>query len=405
MWPCMWGSFLTRCPGRFASVVFTSYLLFQRLAVPSTPIPLILPVLLLLVALALHNRLLVIHHTRFLLWLATMGAAGLLIYPQSIAVDGPIISPSSWAFLSLTLLPFSFSFRLTGEETFLATARALRTPTLTLSALSIVFVAVQLLGFPYVDIVARALPDSFLLSGFVTTYPFVYGTDLYRSNAWIGLEASFTSISLAVGLVALVYTRAPYWMLALATAAMATTASGSGMFVVALSACGMLATGRGHILARPAMLAALVIPILLTTGFGQALLERTTELGNRNSSSALRTTQPYSVLGGQWLTNPVAAYAGRGAGASQRIIEDQGVRGLVTPSPMKFVFDYGIFVGAGLCAILAVGCIGPLARGLPLGLGLSVLTLQTASIMLVTVIALLITWHGRQVTATLPRSI
>jgi hypothetical protein len=95
--------------------------------------------------------------------------------------------------------------------------------------------------------------------------------------------------------------------------------------------------------------------ILLSTPFGQTMLERTDEASSSEESSAsLRAVQPYSELWPTWSTEPATAIIGGGAGSSQRLVDVSVLRGLV-PLPGKIFYDYGLVFG-GILALFFLFC-------------------------------------------------
>jgi len=339
---------------RWVVALFVLVVVLQRIAVPGLPVAIILPVALAWAALALTRGVLEIDSRRSVLWCLGMGAAGLTVIPQLMLDRAPIISVTSWALVAATWSPFVFRLVDRSAESFLACLRGIALTGGVLATMCVVFILVQLAGIRYTDLVAIALPRQLVLQSFNTTYPVIYGSPIYRANAWIGLEPSFTSLILGVSALAAILSSARRRLVLLILVGMTCAASGSG-FAVLAAGIAIMTLGRQRRLLGPYLVPAVIVLLVAqSTPYGRDMFGRLTEVSNSRSSSALRATQPYLELIPTWLADPWSVLVGRGPGSSQQLATSTGIFGLLVPSPIKVFVDYGLIAGTLLLLFLAL---------------------------------------------------
>ena len=118
----------------------------------------------------------------------------------------------------------------------------------------------------------------------------------------------------------------------------------------------MLLLRPGRVLLRRYVVpAAVVAALAVTTAFGQALLARSREFSDPQSSTSLRAILPYPVLWPRWIGDAGTVLVGGGPGSSQVLVTSTGLDGLLVPTPAKVFFDYGLLGGAVLAGFL-VSC-------------------------------------------------
>lgn len=377
---------------RWAVTLFLLVVVLQRFAVPGSEVPLVLPAALAWIAQGLRWRVLEAHGPRVLWWVLAAGLTALVGPLQVALVSAPIISVGSWALLLMTFLPAVLRFRVRSEDVYRRVLRGVAGASVGLAALAVLFMVVQFAGIGYVDVVGRLLPGALELDGFETTYPLVYGSEIYRSNAWIGLEASFVSFMLALGALAGFLARVPLAWVAVILAGMLATAAGSGVLLLTIGLIVLVVTSGGDAL-RPVLVGGLAfLALAVATPMGPAMLNRVTEVRDTDSSTALRATQPYRTLVPEWVNDPVAVVLGRGAGASERLVDDTGVRGLFVPTVAKIFVDYGLLAGILLFILVFQTYLS--GGGLPIaaGIAVSMWTLQAAAPHFVLLAVVLVTW-------------
>ena len=231
------------------------------------------------------------------------------------------------------------------------------------------------------------------------TYPVVYGSPLYRANAWIGLEPSFVSMQLGLGLVAAFLSGTKLRVLGVLILGLVAATAGSGLAIVAVALIVMLGYPVRNNLVRYLPLAAVGAVALMVTPFGQSILARLTEAGDSQSSTSLRGILPYEYVWPRWVDDPMAVLFGRGAGASQKIVGESGILGLLTPTPVKIFVEYGVIAGLLIAACLLYAYVGGPSRSLSVTLLVSLWMLQpgTTTILAVLPLFLTTTWWAPRV--------
>lgn len=393
-------------PAVWVPLLYGASLVLQRLAIPGTPVAVVLPMVLIVVVWGVRRGVFELSVRRTTWWLVAFAAAGAVLLLQVAFGSGRFLSVSSWLLFAVSWIPFAFQLRDRTKETFARTADRLVAIGVGLAVLSIVFVGVQTIGLPYVDLVARFVPANSLLQGYVTTYSVSFGSPIMRSNAWICLEASYVSFHLGALTIIAILRRRRRLVLAVLITGMLTTASGSGMVLLVIALAVLFARRRWDLL-RPLVAPGLAaVVVLAVTPFGQGLLGRTGELSSNNSSSSLRAVRAYLELYPQWSGSAPAQWLGSGAGATQDAVGSYGVLGLVAPTGARLFYDYGLVVGAMLLVLFVVALRNSWAPEVALGAGLSFFTLQpgTSNVSLLLVAWMLVTWWSpcRNLLATPP---
>jgi hypothetical protein len=374
--------------------LFVATVVLQRFAVPGLPVALVLPVVVGGAVWGVAAGLASFDRFRLTAWLLAAGAMAAVIGIQELVVPDVRISVSSWALFVLTWFPFTLRLTDRRRSTYVATLRVVVGTTLGLAVVNIVMLTSQLAGLPYRDWLAEVLPTNLLLQGFVITYPLTYGSEIFRGNAWIGLEPSIVSAQLGVGLVAAILTRARATTIVVLAAGTLCAASGSGFAILVIAVLVLLALPGRWTLRPYAVPAGIGLVLVLATPIGQGLLARIPEVFVPNSSANLRAVLPYQYLWGRWSDNLGIVLLGGGPGSSQSIVGDSGILGLLVPTPVKIFFDYGLLAGAVLAGFIIVCYLGGPSRALAFSLFVSLWTLQpgTTVTVLVAPLLLLVTW-------------
>ncbi|HMR48170.1 MAG TPA: hypothetical protein PKE40_02540 [Arachnia sp.] len=357
-------------------VAFLGVFFFQRIATPGLPIPITLPLTMVWLAFALKARIIELDATRSIVWLIVSGFTALLTIPQLFLLSSPLVSVTSWGLWIVVWMPLVFRFRERTKQAHTEAMRGIAGAGAGISSLAVLFILLQQIGIPYRDILAELLPESLLVPGFVTTYPIFWGSAIFKANAWFALEASFLSFMLGVAMVAaLISRRHPVLVIWIGVGILCTTA-GSGILVVLLYAIVSVIRGDGRHLVRYLLFGIPVLLIGVASALGEAILNRVGEAGDSRSSASLRAVEPYIHLVPRWLSDWVLTLIGGGAGSSQRVIEDLGIRGLLVPTPAKVLFDYGLLGGALMLAMILLAYRRSPAPALAFALVVSMLALQ-----------------------------
>lgn len=385
---------LARATVRWVGGLYVGFVLLQRFAVPGLPVALLLPFSLAGAGWGLARGLATVDYGRLAAWLTGAGATALVIPVQSYVLHRSLISVGSWALFMTVWLPFTLHLVDRRLQTYLAFLRVVVTTSAVTAAGCVLMMLTQYAGLAYRDYLADVVPSSWLLNGFVITYPISYGSPLYRANAWIGLEPSMISLQLGVGLIAalLIGTRLATNVLLLAGLVAATSGSGFAIMVVALLV--VLSTSARTLLRRYLAPAAVVMVVGLGSPMGQTIFGRLGAGGSVDPSLSLRALQPYTYLWPSWVSDLSGVLFGEGPGSSQRLVEGSGLLGLLVPTPIKIFYDYGLLAGAAIAVMILLCFVGGPSRALAVALVVSLWTLQpgTTSIVVILPVLLLVTW-------------
>ncbi len=390
---------MNRPAGRRATVrwvgwLFGSVVLLQRFAVPGVPdVALLLPIMLCFCGFGVLLRILTFERRRLAAWLLAAGSTAVAIQLQLAFVGHPLISVGSWALFMLTWLPFTLRLVHSERRTFVDVLDVVFRITTYLAAACIVMLGSQLAGIGYRDWLAALVPDSFLLHGFVITYPVAYGSEIMRANAWIGLEPSIVSALLGVGVLSAILVGAPWVRLLVLLGGLFATVSGSGFAIVAAGLLVMALSPVRRSLRSYLLPTALLLIVAANSKIGSTTLQRVTEVSSNDSSTSLRAVMPYQYLFPQWNEHLLVALLGRGPGSSQDIVTDSGILGLLVPTPVKIFFDYGLLAGLVLAGFLLLCYAGGYSRALSVSLLLSLWLLQpgTTTVVIIMPVLLLVT--------------
>jgi hypothetical protein len=337
----------------WGGVLFALVLLLQRFAAPGTGAPLLLLVAMGWGVLALRAGVLEIDRRRFLFWSLTFCVTGAALLVQTALGTAPVISVNSWALLLIVWFPAVARFVDRQQATYRRFLVVVTWICTAFAAVCILQMAVQLAGVPYEDLLKPLVPEPLMMVGFNVTTPVEYGSSIYRSNGWIGLEASIASYQLGIGLVTAILARQPMWMIAVLVTGLFTTVAGSGFLLAGVALVAILVTRVRRQLVKPLIPILALGGVLVSTPYGQLLIARSGEAQEEGSSASQRAIQPYAELWPEWATDTRLAVLGGGAGSSQRVIDVHPMGGdLLVPLPGKIFYDYGLIAGLVLALFL-----------------------------------------------------
>ncbi|GAA1428235.1 hypothetical protein GCM10009616_07360 [Microlunatus lacustris] len=340
-------------PVVWATSLFLATFLLQRIAVPGLPVPITVPLAVGWVGLALLLGVVDLNRVRAVLWLTAAGLSGLLVTLQMITLVKPFVSVNSWALWIVMWLPLVVQLRERDRITYLRFARTVAQVGLGLAALSLLFLGSQVVGIRYHDWLSTVVPQNLLVQDYIISYPITYGSPLYKSNGWIALEPSFMSFFLGVALICALLAGVRVWQVLFLGAGLLSTVAGSGIALVGVFLLALAVQGRIGELRRYLIPGAVVGVLFGSTVLGEAVLSRVTEAGESNSSTSLRSVEPYVQLWPHWLADPVGIFIGHGPGSSANVVAGLGIDGLLVPSVAKLLYDYGLLGGALLVALMA----------------------------------------------------
>jgi hypothetical protein len=374
--------------------------LLQRFAVPGLyMIALLVPAVVMWAAAALARGVVVVDSTRLICWLTAASLAGILMLVQSRVVVVSRVSVSSWALVFVVWLPFVLRLTQRGVPAYMAMLRHITTITTALGVASIAMIGIQLAGVPYEDWFAQIVPKSLQLHGFNTSYPIEFGSPIYKSNAFIGLEPSIVSSLLGVGALAAILTSAPTWKFVVLIAGLVATVALSGMIIVFIGILVMiLAPGSRRLAARYAAIFVLAALAGWFTDVGKLVFERVGEFNSDSSSTSLRVFEPYRILLPQWTQHLAGAVLGYGPGSSQDLANETNIESLLVTTPAKIFFEYGLLGGLVLGGFVLVCFWGAPSRTFSISLLASIWLFQAGLATVVIVLPVLVTltlWSPR----------
>ncbi len=373
--------------------LFAASILLQRFSLPGGIVPILVVIVFAAAGYGLHTGMLAFDRMRLNLYLLAAGLTAAVALPQALFVTSPLISLTSWGLFMTLWAPATLRLTHRDKATLRHAFEGCLRWGIGLAVVAIVMRLVQMAGVPYVDPLA-IVPKTLLVQGYVITYPIEYGSHIYRSNAWIGLEPSIISLQLGIAAVLAVLLRVSPMYLVLLAVGIICTVSGSGVFIVAVALLVMLLMPLRRHLWRYVAAGVITLILAVQTPAGQELAERATEAALAGSSTSLRAIEPYRFLWPIWSETVWPVLFGDGAGSSQQLIEATNRAGLLVASPIKVFFDYGVIAGLALCVFLAFCYFGAPSRALAITLFTSAWVLQpgTTTFVLVLQTLLFVTW-------------
>lgn len=384
---------------RWVAALFLAVVVLQRFAVPGLPmISILIPVTLAWCALAFHRKIVDVDATRLTAWLVLAVVTGMLVLLQNQVVPGHDISVQGWLLVLVVWMPFTFRIHEGGVAAYFALLRHVCTICTALACASVAMLGIQFAGVGYQDWFAKVVPNAIRLQGFNTSYPIEFGSSIYKSNAFIGLEASFISAFLGIGIIAAILVQARVWQVAILILGMAATVAGSGIVTVIVGGVVIALHASRTLLKRFVVPGAFVAIVAVLSPVGRPILDRAFEFQSDQSSTSLRAIEPYRVLYPMWTEHLSGVLVGYGPGSSQRVADTAGIFGLLIPTPAKILYEYGL-VGAVVLGGFLLACYwgGP-SRAFGLALLVSIWALQSglATPVIVLPVLLLVTlWSPR----------
>lgn len=225
-----------------------------------------------------------------------------------------------------------------------------------LSFIGILQIGVQLAGVPYDDYFSY-LPFKYVQGGYNTSYPIVYGSDIYKANAVVFLEPSFFSQVLAIALIIETVFFKRFWCILIYLVALICTFSGTGLLLLALT----FPLWLRHVFKQPktryTFIACAVIGLLVF--FNSDFIDksfyynRIAEFSSKGESANIRFIAPYTAMAEIIHTDTSTFLIGSGAGAVTALEDNYMANFPVIP---KLVIEYGLIAG-GLFLLFLGYCI------------------------------------------------
>jgi hypothetical protein len=344
---------VARRTARWVGALFLIEVLCQRLRFPSSPVSLVMPLLLVWMVLGLRRGVLEFDLRRLVMWFVALGAAGLALIAETALLSAPLISTESLWLLMVVWLPAVARFADRRMSTYVLSLHRVVSVCTGLAMLCIAMIASQLVGIRYVDPVEEYLPRWIVLHGFNTTYPVEFGAALYRANGWIGLEASIASFLIGLGLLAGFLIKAPVWKLVVLIIGQFCTFAGSGFLVILVGVLALVGFQARSVVLRYAPLAFFAFLVALFTPLLKPLLDRATgEFGDPNSSASLRAAEGYIALWPRWSSDVLGMLIGHGSGSAQRYAGYIKGSDLLVPTLGRIIFDFGLVAGVIIIGVM-----------------------------------------------------
>jgi hypothetical protein len=213
------------------------------------------------------------------------------------------------------------------------------------------FASQQFFHIAYVDLLDQ-LPEAYILQGYLTSYPVTYGAFLFKSNAYLFLEASLFSqfVALAIVIELWVFRRAS--ALVVLFMALATSFSGTGVMLIA-------AVSPVLFVLKARDVRTILLTLLTVTAVAWAIVARPTlfdrisEFGQRDTSASARFVEPYRLMAQESLLSTPRFLVGYGAGAADRMITTSDALINFSAIP-KAMIEYGAVGGLGLLITLGI---------------------------------------------------
>jgi len=325
-------------------------LLIQRIAVPfyTKQVPAVFIVLFIYIIYCILQKKVFIDIYRFILLIISISS----ILIVSILCQN-YLSYFSLLYLLAIYFPFIYFMNITSHD-YKRILILFQRFMVTFSVIGIVQIALEFVGVPYFDFFSF-LPEAFVQMGYNTSYPIVYGSAIYKSNAIIFLEPSFYSQILALSLlVEIVYFRKMY-RITIYLLALASTFAGTGLIMLFITIPFWLRyvlTTRSTRLAFVGGLLLVVLSIIMydTIRNDNYYLNRLNEFSSEGSSANIRFIAPYGSLAKIFSFN--SPWLGLGAGAVTNLSDTYLANYPVFP---KLVIEYGVIAG-GLFTIFLIYC-------------------------------------------------
>jgi hypothetical protein len=227
-----------------------------------------------------------------------------------------------------------------------------------LAGVGVAQMAAQVAGlWRYRDVLLTVIPESLSMGDYNTSQPIAWDSAIYKSQAFVFLEASIFSQMTALAIVVALLLRQPWWQLLILGLGLLTALSGTGLILLAAGL--VLVAVRARSVLRPGYLlvAAAAVAVALVSPAGDILASRTAEASDPTSSLGLRFVLPYEQVAAGMAEEPMRWLVGAGPGTSERVLEsDRDAAGLavVYTVPTKLIFEYGLLAGCLFLLFLLV---------------------------------------------------
>ncbi|WP_432510353.1 hypothetical protein [Kineococcus sp. SYSU DK001] len=268
---------------------------------------------------------------------------------------------TSLVYLPVIWVAFAFRLHASRQHLYERVLRRYEAIMLVLAGIGVAQTVSQALGlWTYVDVVLQNVPETFLFTGYNTSYPIEYGSPIIKANGFVFLEPSIYAQFLAMALLSVLVRRASWWRVLLLGVALVCTISGTGLLFAAFGVLLLALRRGGRWTARIVVAVVVAVPVALATPFGSIIAERADETSNTNSSGSLRFVQPYQRILETWGEDPLSVLTGDGAGRADALA-DQIFRATGLPINFsglaKVVLEYGVPASVLFCVFVGLALV------------------------------------------------
>ncbi|MCW0212461.1 MAG: hypothetical protein OJJ54_03810 [Pseudonocardia sp.] len=334
---------MTRSPLGWIYALIITLTVFQRFVIPGQVMSVSLPVAFLVVLVLSLQGHLVPDRTRVLFWAAAMAAcclASVLSWPL-VTIEPSI---SSLYLLLAIYLPLCFRASPALRARFPDVLEFFQRVMVLGAVLCIGQWAAQMAGWPFEDLL-DFVPSQFLYSTeYNLSYPLYYGSDIYKANGIVFLEASFASQFLALAAIIQLLRGGAKWRLVVFGAAILTTMAGTGLLLLGAGLVTLAIRRGGQWSLRAASVVLVAVVVVGLTPAGSLLAERSAESSSSGSSGNIRFVAPYETVLAAAPSDVASFLLGRGPGSVTRDLDyfNPGGRLANYPALPKLVGEYGL---------------------------------------------------------------
>jgi hypothetical protein len=339
-----------RTDQRIATTFLVLLVLTQRFGIPvgDTSIAVAIPLTYVFAGVLLARRSLTVGRLRAELFLLAL--AGCLAVTAVVSMLGGTMYMTSLYLMIVIYLPWLLRIPgWNGKDAVQRLGRTFVRLMLILAAMGIAQFGSQLAGiWTYEDYIGELVPPDFLVPFFNTTIPLVYGSDTFKSQAFILLEPSTLSQFCALAVIIGLMLRVPAWQVLVLVAGLASAVSGTGIILLIFGAALLLLRAPRRLRTPYLVASAMALVLVLLSPVAAILLDRTSEVSQPRSSGYARFVAPYQEVQRGLNDEPLRYLVGEGPGSVDRVLASRrdGIGADVLYSlPPKVLFEYGLLAG------------------------------------------------------------
>lgn len=334
--------------------------LMQRLAAPMTQgaVTIALPVVWLVLAVGLARGVVRLDPRRLLVVLALIAAALIVLF----LAGG---SAASLALVIALWLPAALGSD-KGAEQQRAFLSGVIGSTVVAAAFAVIQAIVAASLGTLVDPIAL-LPEAWLVQGYNSSSPVVWGESWMKANGFFFLEPSMLSLMCVFALIALL-SEAPErawprrWLLGsglLLVAGALVSVAASGILLTPLLAWAILARGRRAVVAAASVSVLAAVCIAAVPVLAKGLSTRVFTLSLDAGSNRARLVRPYVELLPRLISgDALFGYGPGSAGEAVAIMGSDWQSEVTTPTVAKLLYEYGLVGLASIAVILSLVLLG-----------------------------------------------